>query len=217
MSSARPLHELLAGLVGDADAARAHGDPQAYLAVNGHPDLPADLVAEAVVSYADTAPVEVAEHLAPYVTTHSAVPSADPPAEGWFDLLTTAPTEDTDLDPDLAPAGGGDHLGDHDHDHDPGHDPGHGPGPGLDFGSGSTDVLDAPPIPDLDDTPAAPAADHAPAPDPSWTDLEPELDTAPHPADVPVGENTENDTQDDTQDDAQDDIDGDTDPDNTLD
>ncbi len=38
---------------------------------------PPDLVAEAVVNYADTAPVEVAEHLAPFVTANSGVPALD--------------------------------------------------------------------------------------------------------------------------------------------
>src|ERR1044072_5836251 len=100
MTSGRPLHELLADLVGDAEAARAHGDPETYLAAGGHPDLPPDLVAEAVVSYADTAPVDVAEHLAPSVTNHSAVPADEAPAEDWFGLVKTSPTDDLDTDPD---------------------------------------------------------------------------------------------------------------------
>jgi hypothetical protein len=111
MASARPLHDVFADLVGAPSAA---DDPAALLRDHGHPGLPDDLIAEAVVSYADTAPVEVAEHLAPYVTAHSAV-GADPvpgdehPA-GWLDLLATAPDvsgdEPVDID-GLAPASGG--------------------------------------------------------------------------------------------------------------
>jgi hypothetical protein len=78
------------------ESARAT-DPAALLRANGHTDLPDRLVAEAVVSYADTAPVEVAEHLAPYVEAHGPVPSAgagdasevDPST--WLDRLATAP------------------------------------------------------------------------------------------------------------------------------
>jgi hypothetical protein len=93
MASARPLRDVFADLVGAPS-----DDPDALLRDQGHPGLPDDLIAEAVVSYADTAPVEVAEHLAPYVTTHSAVgadpvPDDEPPA-GWADLLSTAPAGD---------------------------------------------------------------------------------------------------------------------------
>jgi hypothetical protein len=177
MASGRPLHELLADLAGDADAARAHGDPETYLAANGHPDLPPDLVAEAVVSYADTAPVEVAEHLAPYVTTHSAVPTDEPPAEDWFGLLTTAPAEDLDADPGLDVADDQPSSPDHDR------------AAALDFGAGSTD-LDGEPAsggdsaddsapessPESSPEPSASASgssDDSPDQEPStWTDLE---------------------------------------------
>ena len=183
MTSGRPLHELLADLVGDADAARAHGDPETYLAANGHPDLPPDLVAEAVVSYADTAPVDVAEHLAPYVTTHSAVPTSEPPADDWFGLITTAPAEDLpddDLPDDLSddPGFADDLSGEQpwspeqDHDH----------ASALDFGAGS-EGIDSPhhtaadedaDTPD-DDTPDGgdEQADQPPEQS-AWTDLEPE-------------------------------------------
>ncbi|MFI7673630.1 hypothetical protein [Actinophytocola sp. NPDC049390] len=88
--TARPLRDLLADLVGDAEARQAYGDdPAGYLAANGHPDLPSALVSEAVVAYADTAPVEVAEALAPYVAAHGPVPDPDARAD-WFDLLTAA-------------------------------------------------------------------------------------------------------------------------------
>ena len=164
MATARPLHEVLADLVGDGDAARAHGDPEAYLAAHGHPDLPPDLVAEAVVSYADTAPVEVAEHLAPYVTTHSAVPADEPPADDWFGLLTTAPTDDLDPGPDF------------DDVPDDVTSPEHA-GPALDFGTGSADTLDAASTEDTDDDSGDDAgpdddspgtADHQA---PAWDDL----------------------------------------------
>jgi hypothetical protein len=179
MTSGRPLHELLADLVGDADAARAHGDPETYLAAGGHPDLPPDLVAEAVVSYADTAPVDVAEHLAPYVTTHSAVPTAEPAAEDWFGLITTAPAEDLSDDDLSDDPGFADDLSgeqpwspDEDHDH----------ASALDFGAGSEGV-DSPhhtaaePAGDSpeDDAPDAAGEQAGQSPEQSaWTDLEPE-------------------------------------------
>jgi hypothetical protein len=130
MAPARPLRDVFADLTGDPSAA---DDPAALLRDQGHPGLPDHLVAEAVVSYADTAPVEVAEHLAPYVTAHSAV-GADPvagdePPAGWLELLGTAPDvagdEPADID-DLAPAPG-------EFDADAGLDP----DLGLDFGTGA--------------------------------------------------------------------------------
>jgi hypothetical protein len=125
MADVRPLRELLTDLVGSADT---HADgPAEYLAAHGY-DLPPDLVAEAVVNYADTAPPEVAEHLAPFVTAHT---TGVEPESDWFDLLTTTPTPEdtpswaTDLDSD--PDADLDGL---DHDH------------GFDFGSGAVDDLD---------------------------------------------------------------------------
>ncbi|NMO49700.1 hypothetical protein HH310_00580 [Actinoplanes sp. TBRC 11911] len=104
MESARPLREVFADLTG---AGSAGGDPRELLDGHGHAGLPDDLVAEAVVNFADTAPVEVAEHLAPFVTAHSAVGADETTAdEGWLDLLVTAPAGDDagDLD-DIAPDG----------------------------------------------------------------------------------------------------------------
>jgi hypothetical protein len=79
-------------------------DPAELLASGGHPEIPSDLVAEALVSYADTAPVEVAAHLAPFVTVHSplarsldaAAPDSAEPTPGsepgWgLDLLASVP------------------------------------------------------------------------------------------------------------------------------
>jgi hypothetical protein len=90
---ARPLKDVFAGLVGDPSAGVD------ALAAAGH-DLPADLIAEAVVSFAGTAPAEVAEHLAPFVTANSGVPTEDAGSDDWFDLLATAPDPDADEDLD---------------------------------------------------------------------------------------------------------------------
>lgn len=141
MESARPLYEVFADLTG---AGSADGDPRELLDAQGHAGLPDELVAEAVVNFADTAPVEVAEHLAPFVTAHSAVgadetAAADETAgdERWLDLLVTAPTGDgADALDDVAPD---EHAG---LDADPGLDL------DVDFGAGAgTDVgaaLDTP-------------------------------------------------------------------------
>jgi hypothetical protein len=103
MASARPLRDVFADLAGAPS-----DDPGALLRDQGHPALPDDLIAEAVVSYADTAPVEVAEHLAPYVTTHSAVGAgpvpADEAAADWAGLLSTAPAGDPAAIDDQPPA-----------------------------------------------------------------------------------------------------------------
>jgi hypothetical protein len=154
---ARPLRDLLSDLVGDGEARLAYGaDPAGYLAAHGHPDLPAPLVSEAVVSYADTAPVEVAEVLAPYVTEHGPVPVDEPEVAqaDWFDLLTSADRTD-------------DPFGEHHAAADPHHDwtdPA-----GLDFGAGAapdTDPGDQPPT-DITDHDAA-IPDHDPSA-PDWT------------------------------------------------
>jgi hypothetical protein len=103
MEQVRSLREVFASM--------SHGsaDPAAALAEGGHGDLPGHLVTEAIISYADTAPVAVAEHLAPFVVAHSAVPSAVPgddlhPDTGsglhdGFALLASAPVGDHHLDP----------------------------------------------------------------------------------------------------------------------
>lgn len=86
MEPVRPLREVLGDLVGAGpDAA-----PEQALDQAGHGGLPGGLVAEAVASYADTAPVEVAEHLAPFVTAYrTSGEAADPGAA--LDLLVSAP------------------------------------------------------------------------------------------------------------------------------
>lgn len=140
MADVRPLRELLTDLVGDAGA---HPDgAEMYLAEHGHTDLPPELVAEAVVSFADTAPPEVAEQLAPFVTAHTAGDEAG----DWFDLLTSMPPGDTadTLDGAEEPW--------------PADDFGADPGPGLDFGAGAVDTLDAP-TPLADEAPTTTPAD----------------------------------------------------------
>lgn len=106
MQAARPLRDVLTDLVGDGDAA----GPAEVLAAGGHAGLPVELVAEAVGSFADTAPIEVAEHLSPYVMANSPVPLPDAPdvdLSGWLEAVTTAPPA-PDVDPtallDDAPA-----------------------------------------------------------------------------------------------------------------
>jgi hypothetical protein len=109
MAAARPLREVFTDLTGDEEARRAHAaDPDGFLAAHGHPGLPSELVAEAVVSYADTAPPEVAQHLAPYVIEHSSVPieagagAVPTETENWFELIASAPaTEEIGEAPDL--------------------------------------------------------------------------------------------------------------------
>jgi hypothetical protein len=102
MPPARPLRDLFAELTGGIA-----GDAAQVLAQAGHPDLPAGLVAEAVVSYADTAAPEVAEHLAPFVMAHSSVPTVDSAGGDpldWLDALATAPAvpvPEADLDLDF--------------------------------------------------------------------------------------------------------------------
>jgi hypothetical protein len=92
MDATQPLRDVFAGLAGTGGAS----EPATVLAANGHGDLPDGLVAEAVVNYADTAPVEVAEHLATFVRAHSPVPgpAAEPPS--WLAAVGTAPA---DVDP----------------------------------------------------------------------------------------------------------------------
>lgn len=93
MEPARRLRDVFAELAVDG----AGREPDEVLRASGHAELPEPLVAEAVVSYADTAPHEVAEHLAPFVRATSAVPlPADQAATApsWIGLLSTAPRID---------------------------------------------------------------------------------------------------------------------------
>jgi hypothetical protein len=102
----RPLHAVFSELLDDEAMRQAYGaDPASLLEAAGHPDLPADLVNEAVASYTDTAPPALAEHLAPFVMAHSPFSGAADPAEldGLALLATAAPMEATgvELDTDL--------------------------------------------------------------------------------------------------------------------
>jgi hypothetical protein len=98
MDAARPLRDVFVDLAsGGADSA----DPAQLLRDSGHPDLPGHLVAEAVVNFADTAPIEVAEHLSPYVMAQTAVAGADPgevESDDWLEAFTGTPAG-TDSDP----------------------------------------------------------------------------------------------------------------------
>ena len=142
---ARSLHEVFASLAADPA-----GDPGAALAAAGHGELPADLLNEAVVSYAEVSPPEVAEHLSPVVLGASEDPGLA------LDLLSSAPQVSWDDVPDEPVAEAPDAAGDAADDV-----------PDLDFGLG-----DAPDGPgDLDrlddlgglDDLDAPAAAAAPA------------------------------------------------------
>ncbi len=124
MDPARPLKSVFADLAAEDGPGHARDE---VLAANGHPNLPDGLVAEAVVNYADTAPFEVAEHLAAYVQANSAVPQsgadAAAPEPDWYGLLTTAPpvtdlaagpdaldAEMAGLGPTSAPSAAADHA-----------------------------------------------------------------------------------------------------------
>src|SRR5215218_5765290 len=112
MATARPLRDVFTDLVGH-DGSPA--DAAEVLRASGHADLPDGLVAEAVVNFADTAPLAVAEHLAPFVMAHSPVPQRAPEldadvdadvdgdldAPSWLAALTSAPVPDG-LDPAAA-------------------------------------------------------------------------------------------------------------------
>jgi hypothetical protein len=134
MANARPLRDVFADLAGDHTA--SSGD---VLAAGGHPDLPDGLVAEAVVNYADTAPIEVAAHLAPFVMANSPVPLGpevpdEPP--NWLDALATAP-EPAPMELDAAAVH---EPAEHAHDLAQGHDPAafdHDFGADHDFGRGA--------------------------------------------------------------------------------
>jgi hypothetical protein len=133
----RSLREVFESLAGDPGA-----DPAAALAAGGHDGLPPDLLTEAITSYADTAPPEVAEHLAPVI-----LGTGEDPALG-LELLTTAPQvtwDDVPLDDVTAPAAAAAGT----------EDDGADAAPDLDFGAGG-DTVD-----DLDAAPEA-GADAAP-------------------------------------------------------
>jgi hypothetical protein len=106
MNEPRPLHEVFG-----ERANQLAEDRHAALDEAGHPGLPDELLAEAVVSYADTAPAPVAEQLAPFVTAHTAERFGEPGGAGadlshGLELLAAAPAATgTDLDDADLPAG----------------------------------------------------------------------------------------------------------------
>ncbi len=104
----RPLHAVFTELLKDEAARQAYAaDPAGFLDSAGHADLPDELVAEAVISFADTAPPAVAEHLAPFVMAHGPVDESDtdPIELDGLALLATAPGQpgDEDMDADFTP------------------------------------------------------------------------------------------------------------------
>ncbi len=126
MTSARPLRDVFADLA-EHDPGGSPPDAAHVLAASGHPDLPDGLVAEAVVNYADTAPIEVAEHLQPYVMAHSPVPQSaavyDADPGDWLHAVASAPVLPPgwpDVDPGYGydPATAGHHDGHTDGDQD---------------------------------------------------------------------------------------------------
>jgi len=162
LEPARSLHEVFQTLAGDPD-------PDAVLTAAGHAGLPADLLTEAIVNFADTAPPEVAEHLSPVVL------GASSDAGLGLDLLTSAPQvtwDDDGLDAVDEPAwtaaddpaldeldfgAGGDELDALD-DAD-GHLPGDAPDDLPDADDLADDVPDDVPVPDGDDLPDGDLAD----------------------------------------------------------
>lgn len=102
----RPLHAVFTELLNDEAARQAYAaDPAGLLESAGHAGLPDELVAEAIISFGDTAAPAVAEHLAPFVMAHGPVEvsAADPAELDGLALLATAPPQTTgdELDGDL--------------------------------------------------------------------------------------------------------------------
>src|SRR5690606_39935565 len=73
MSAARPLRDVFDELASGGAAATGPADLRQVMAASGYDDLPDALLAEAIVNYADSAPLPVAEQLAPFVQAHSPV------------------------------------------------------------------------------------------------------------------------------------------------
>ncbi len=94
MEAGPSLRELFAELSrGDG------GDPADLLRAAGFGDVPDSLVSQAIVDYAGTAPLEVAEHLSPFAVAHGPVPVDDPTGEPatahhGLSLLASAPVVD---------------------------------------------------------------------------------------------------------------------------
>jgi hypothetical protein len=104
VEAGRSLRELFAELSSAGGA-----DPSDLLRAAGYGDVPEPLVTEAIVNYAATAPLEVAEHLAPFAVAHGPVPVHDPavdPADtrDGLSLLASAPAVDAHGGPSHAPS-----------------------------------------------------------------------------------------------------------------
>lgn len=135
---ARPLRDVFTDLLGQPGTPDGPDAASEVLHASGHLDLPDGLVAEAVVNFADTAPIEVAEQLHGFVAAHSPVPGPDLPDEppSWLEALTSTEVpaeldgwpEPADLGPAHLTAPEGDDATDP---------------AALDFGRGDTDTADA--------------------------------------------------------------------------
>jgi len=114
MERQETLRDLFDGVARDPETRALFAeDPDGFLADHGFGEVPADLLPEAVVHYADVAPLEVAEQLSPFVMANSPV-ELDEPLDFDADALGALagvdldlPTPDADLDTDAAdgPAG----------------------------------------------------------------------------------------------------------------
>jgi hypothetical protein len=174
MATARPLREVFGDLAGGQSAA---ADPAELLAAHGHADLSEDLVAEAVVNFADTAPVEVAEHLAPFVRAHSGMlpPDEALAAGDWLSLLATAPTEADTWEPEVAEVSEVSEVS-------PAEEPVEDPFD-LDFGGGATDPGTATAADEADE----PLDGHETPDEPLWFAREtPAFDESPAPDELPA-------------------------------
>lgn len=104
----RSLHAVLSELLNDDAARQAHAaDPAGFLENAGHTELSDELVAEAIVSFADTAAPGVAEHLAPFVMAHGPVSHTTETGEAsgltaidGLALIADAPPAGADADHD---------------------------------------------------------------------------------------------------------------------
>lgn len=102
----RPLHAVFTELVQDEAARQAFAaDPDNFLVDAGHAGMSEEMVAEAIVSFAETAAPAVAEHLAPFVMANGSIDATDPGESlDGLELLASAPRDDDDGRDDSAAA-----------------------------------------------------------------------------------------------------------------
>ena len=111
MTRVPSLRELFERLAGESQ------DPHAALEAAGYGDLEPHLINEAIVNYAHGAPIEVAEHLSPFVIAHSGVPQGaegvheTPDTVDGLSMLSSAPAEAELPGDHLDPNSGGHHDG----------------------------------------------------------------------------------------------------------